>query len=1574
MRWFRTLVTLILGCAASAAFAYRPSATSPYTYTGCDLCGTYSHERVGDGNFHQPGCEQSGAPLYWCDCSIGFAAGEMLQAPVLTVEGDDVVLEYWARNIYCNPPPDGGNPEQPNAVSYRIQIIQVDPVTLATVSVRHTIAPYWEHGKVTLTDLSPACGLYRAVYLVDTIFGTTYVVSSDVVGATGTSTAGGASCLLDMGPCPSGNGAQPSSGVSPTVGGPVNVGSGNMVYSEPLFSIAGPGASALQFELSYNSRETSAGALGPGFTHTFDQRLTSLGSHRLWRGPEGLRVLWVLENHPPTGQIRRPVYPGDATGTMTVGTNVQIRALDGSVTELSSAGRWVKTTDRWANAVTGAYTGSDLTSITDAMGRTLTLAYTGGKLTSVTDGDGNQWRFQYDAGGRLEKVFDPLHTGTTPWRQYSWVTYAAGSPFVLAKVSDDSGAVREAHQYDAQGRAISSWSGDTTGDPPAPGANARDLVTLAYDSPTQTTVTSTIDTGVTQASVYTLKVGSGRFLAPSIVGTCASCGQVEDAVQFTFDGANHPLSRIVGTGAEQVETRWVYDANGMVTSMTEAFGKPEQRVTTFGYTKAGWPSFVTSTTETSVAKPGQSKVTNFSWNAGETLLTQSVSGFLASTDPGPTVYTTTTSFDARHRPIQQDGSVTGARTAWTWYGDSDANLNRRGRLQLTTVTTTAATTLVTTSDDYDVYGTPRVVTDANGVTTQRTLDGRGRTLTIRSVKPPGDANEPSDYVTTSTYDGRDRLTAVTRPRANGSTYRFEDGTDRLLQTIRVDATGNERERIVHALNAVGNKTSESYEECTTPAPACSTWVVRRTDSFGYDAAGRLTSITHPDATTVGYAYDTRGNLASVKDERHAAPNTLYTYDALNRLTAVTQKRTLVPGSDVVTGYVYDAQDDLTGVTDPNGNVTTNVFDDFGRMQKQVSPVTGTTTYAFDAAGNLLTSVDANGAATTRTYDLANRLLTATSSRAGLSTESVVWAYDAATAGAYGKGRVASMTDPSGSTTYLYERRGLLRSEARTIGGVSSTSSFGYDVNGNRSSIGYPSGSTVAYTFDFADRPLSAAGTATYVSAATYYPFGPQKTLTFGNGTVQELAFDDRYSPVANALTLAGVPIASYSYTDDGALNVTSIHDALGSTWNRDFAYDDLNRLVTASSGGSLWGTGSYSYDAMGNMLTQTLGTASTTFSYLGTTPKLASVTSGTTTTPVSYDSAGNETGAEVTRTISARNLIRQIETLGSRHTFVYDGRGVRVLRAEASKRLSDQAKITRSVYTPELQLLSTTRTSASFGAPTASRTTEIVWFGGRPVAQLDAVGGGAATVAHTFADHLGTPLLQTNGVAAVVWRAESEPYGRIFTMRTSTADAQPLRFPGQEAPIAGDSYNVFRWYRAGWGRYTQVDPLGWDSPWSRIVPRTFLPGIFQGFDTGTPYAYALGSPLNVIDPTGEAALGAALPLAGGCALADGPFPIGDAIALTILVGAAIYDLSQPKEATCSSNCEPKKKQRWTCTAQCNTEVFKPQPGVIYPPRLTGIGYGHSEDAACTAAKAAATGSAPPGSYGRHCKCTACWKN
>src|SRR6202011_1881771 len=123
----------------------------------------------------------------------------------------------------------------------------------------------------------------------------------------------------------------------------------------------------------------------------------------------------------------------------------------------------------------------------------------------------------------------------------------------------------------------------------------------------------------------------------------------------------------------------------------------------------------------------------------------------------------------------------------------------------------------------------------------------------------------------------------------------------------------------------------------------------------------------------------------------------------------------------------DIQDNISSLTDPNTNKTTYTFDDFARLRKQVSPVSGTSTYAYDFDANLTNYTDANSAVTTATYDAINRILNAVSTRSGLSTETVTRVYDATTA-AFGQGRLTSVTDPSGSNAFGYDRRGLVKSE------------------------------------------------------------------------------------------------------------------------------------------------------------------------------------------------------------------------------------------------------------------------------------------------------------------------------------------------------------------------------------------------------------------------------------------------------------------------------------------------------------------------------------------------------------------
>jgi RHS repeat-associated protein len=154
-----------------------------------------------------------------------------------------------------------------------------------------------------------------------------------------------------------------------------------------------------------------------------------------------------------------------------------------------------------------------------------------------------------------------------------------------------------------------------------------------------------------------------------------------------------------------------------------------------------------------------------------------------------------------------------------------------------------------------------------------------------------------------------------------------------------------------------------------------------------------------------------------------------------------------------------------------------------------------------------------------------------------------------------------------------------------------------------------------------------------------------------------------------------------------------------------------------------------------------------------------------------------------------------------------------------------------SFYTPELQLMAETERTT---APNPGVAYDYVWFAGQPLAQIETTTG---TIHWYFNDHLGTPILQTDSTASVVWRAEYDPYGNVVQNRAGATKHQPLRFPGQENDGTSEtSYNIFRWYRAAWGRYTQADPIG-----------------FHGGDLNV-YRYAAGNPLTNTDPTGEAAV------------------------------------------------------------------------------------------------------------------------
>ena len=141
-----------------------------------------------------------------------------------------------------------------------------------------------------------------------------------------------------------------------------------------------------------------------------------------------------------------------------------------------------------------------------------------------------------------------------------------------------------------------------------------------------------------------------------------------------------------------------------------------------------------------------------------------------------------------------------------------------------------------------------------------------------------------------------------------------------------------------------------------------------------------------------------------------------------------------------------------------------------------------------------------------------------------------------------------------------------------------------------------------------------------------------------------------------------------------------------------------------------------------------------------------------------------------------------------------------------------------------------------------------VYLGDQLLAYFD---DGAGEPVQVIADHIGMPMMAVDGTGAVVWQAKAEPYGELRGEVGLSTDPG-LRYPGQwqdeldlEASCVGDTCtmpgplgdsfslfeNGYRWYKPGWGRYGQSDPIGLQGD-----PNEFL--------------YAVSNPVSFFDPFG----------------------------------------------------------------------------------------------------------------------------
>jgi RHS repeat-associated protein/uncharacterized repeat protein (TIGR01451 family) len=811
--------------------------------------------------------------------------------------------------------------------------------------------------------------------------------------------------------------------------------------------------------------------------------------------------------------------------------------------------------------------------------------------------------------------------------------------------------------------------------------------------------------------------------------------------------------------------------------------------------------------------------------------------------------------------------------------------------------------------EYDYrMGTLTKVIDANNVATQAEYDVFGRM--VKLIKPSDSSQYPTveavydDFAQPFRYVLRQR--EVSGQPGYRSTQTFYDGWGRTIQTKResqnlaqtivtdqrYDAAGNV---VAESQPRYVNETGSAFGSYTLPDSGV------RWTTTSYDVLNRPLEITRPDGTKERHRYFLQNGLQLhdyVDANRH---RTVTRTDAWGRRVQVDEfagdcsnawsayacaaPSTTAWTNAGTTTYRYTPLDLLDQVADALGNVTTMTYDSLGRKLTMSDPDMGSWSYQYDVSGSLLRQTDAKGQTTVFQYDPLNRLTAKTSPDGRAS----YYGYDEAYGS--GKGQRTSMSvyvngAQQSYTSFYYDERGRNSNRGHLVAGMSGARHFAwtYDSADRVTSLTYPSGETVSYTYDQAWRQTSVCSSlgGCYATTAQYTALDQPLALTFGNTLPQTWQYTSpmqRLNETYVGMGDAGSALHKrYSY--DNAGNVSGIEDRTSkAATTQTFTYDHRDRL-TSVTGPTTTDNDTFTYDAIGNLLQK----GGQTYQYgangngTGSGPHQVRTKGGWAYT---YDANGNLTGHNGrTYTWNSDNLPSRITIPNiADETYTYDANGERLTRTVNGVTTVYLA----GIWEEEIQTGVTRSHYALQGKVVAQRSSS------------------SNQVLYLHSDHLGSVSAVTDANGLLVNKQDFTPWGEIRGGGTGVTQTS-LNFTGQRRDSTGLLYYHARYYDPNLGRFLSADSVVPGTAHTSLTVTyhaTSLPTAEKAPPSpGNPqalnrFAYVLNNPLTYTDPSGHTVY---LSQSEVEAVSDSLTNVADQIAADIQAGAGFENTLKQLDA------------------------------------------------------------------------------